>query len=569
LISSVGLSFFFLSFHNLIQFFFFFLRSVSHFLTSTIIGDINGDSYHDLLVGYPLASKCSVYLGNGVDDFFTIIATTGESFAIIGDPYDGGGFLGWSSIRIGDLNGDGFDEIIVSAISANNLYLIYGKRDFTQKNIYVNNLQIEDGFKIVGHPEEINFGVSLTLLHNFRKGSRADLAITAQTASGGQNVIYILFGAVVFKDRVDVKIEQILKDSSSCLKIITPAFSYAGFSIAGIGDINSDGYDDLAIGSVPYSRGEYTEQLTYVIYGRNVAANSINELKLAEMIAEDGFIISGGGFLVVAVGDVNDDSVNDVMITAYYGWKGENRAYLITSPLNVSYSPSLQPSSRPTVAIITSPSLSNISDANNSSTIIQNLSAVCLPTPRPSRIPSSVPNTFLSREPTRNNYAVGTIRPFQAKPLFFSTLTPTSRYRGLRGFSPTTPPSLMPTINATDYTEIVCSDPGEYYGTNATNYKFIIRANQGTINILGNEDGEAKNLYVLYCPSRPVNLVIRNFRLTTDVISVAHLSETGFSYFSIKEIPYSFKGGSLTLLFCENYNLQLLLTTHLISAPGR
>jgi hypothetical protein len=84
-----------------------------------VIGDINGDSYLDLMVGYPLASKCSVYLGNGLDDFTTIVATTGESFAIVGDPYDGGGFLGWSSIRVGDLNSDGCDEILVSAISAN------------------------------------------------------------------------------------------------------------------------------------------------------------------------------------------------------------------------------------------------------------------------------------------------------------------------------------------------------------------------------------------------------------------------------------------------------------------
>jgi hypothetical protein len=153
--------------------------------------------------------------------------------------------------------------------------VVYGKRNFN-KNLKVNELRSTEGFKIIGHPNEINFGVSLTLLHDFRKGSRADIAITTQTASGGQNIIYILFGAVVFKSNIDVKIEQIINNFSSCFKIIAPPFSYAAFSIAGIGDINSDGYDDLAIGSVPYSRGKFTEQLTYVIYGRSIEAISMN-----------------------------------------------------------------------------------------------------------------------------------------------------------------------------------------------------------------------------------------------------------------------------------------------------
>jgi hypothetical protein len=526
--------------------------------STTIIGDINGDSYLDLLVGYPFASKCSVYLGNGVDDFSTIIATTGESFAIVGDPYDGGGFLGWSSIRIGDFNGDGLDEIIVSAISANTVYVIYGKRN-VDKNLKVNDLRSTDGFKIIGHPNEINFGVSLTLLHDFRKGSSADIAITSQTASGGQNIIYILFGAVVFKALVDVKIQQIINNSSACFKIIAPPFSYAGFSIAGIGDINRDGFDDLAIGSVPYSRGKYTEQLTYIIYGRSFTTNSINELQLTKMTTEDGFIITGGGFLVTGVGDVNYDSVNDMMITAYYGWKGKSGAYLITSPPNMTYSPSLQPSSNPTSMINTYPSSSNISAGNNN--FSTNSSTIYRPTFRSTRVPSLRPNSGLSVEPTRSDFVVGTARPSQATSSLVPTLSPTKTgYHRLRGFS--TPPSLMPTINTTDYSEIHCVDSGDYYGSNDTNFKFIISANQGAVNILGNDDGKATNLYVLYCPTDQVKVVIKNFRLSTDIISVAHLSEAGFSYFSIKDILYSFKFGQLTLFFCESNKLQIVLTTH-------
>jgi hypothetical protein len=161
----------------------------------TIVGDINGDSYLDILVGYPLASKCSVYLGNGVDDFSSIIATSGESFAIVGDPFQGGGFLGWSSIRVGDLNGDGVEEIVVSAIYANTVYVIYGRARF-DKTININELTNKDGFQIKGSGQETNFGVSLSLLHHFRKGSPADIAITAQRSTAGQCVVYIYLEAL-------------------------------------------------------------------------------------------------------------------------------------------------------------------------------------------------------------------------------------------------------------------------------------------------------------------------------------------------------------------------------------
>jgi hypothetical protein len=533
--------------------------------STTIIGDINDDDFLDLIVCYPLASKCSVYLGNGVDDFSSIIATAEESFTIVGDPYDGGGFLGWSSIRIGDLNGDGFDEIIISAINANTIYVVYGKRNFEHK-IKVSELRSTEGFKIIGHPNEINFGVSITLLHDFRRGSRADIAITAQTASSGQNVIYILFGAVVFKACSDVYIEQISNNSNACFKIITPTFSYAGFSIAGIGDINSDGYDDLAVGSVPYYRGKYTEQRTFVIYGRSVVANSINEFQLVQMSEKDGFIITGGGFLVTGVGDVNSDSINDLMITSYYDWKGQGCGYLIMRPPNMTYAPSLQPSSRPTATIITySPSskISNTSAADNSSAVKKNFTLIPLPTLQPSRISSFVPNSGPTKEPSRLVFAVGSSRPSHGKPSILEpTINPTSGYHLLRGFPPSEHPMMMPTINNTDYIEIDCAKSGNYHGGNETNYKFSITASIGVLSITGNDDGEAKNLYVLYCPTGPVDVIIKNFRLGTDIISVAHLSEARYSYLSLNEIPYSLKSGPLTLFFCADHSLQVTFTSH-------
>jgi hypothetical protein len=552
--------------------------------STTIVGDINGDGFLDLLVGYPLASKCSIYLGDGVNDFATIITTKGESFAIIGDPYQGGGFLGWSSIRVGDLNGDGIDEIMISAIYADTIYVIYGRTKFDKTiNILDEVTNNKKGFQIQGSDQETNFGVSLTLVHHFRKGSHADIAVTAQRSTGGQCVVYILFGSVLFNEPIEsvIAIDQIMDNPMACLRILTPLYSFAGFSLAGIGDINSDGYDDLAIGSVPYYKGSYVEQRTYILFGRIFNASE-KEFDLSEMTEKDGIIITGGGFLVTGVGDVNGDNVADMMISSYYDWGGQRSGYLIRTPVNMTYSPSLQPSSSPTMTAIVTMNYSLFSNDSNSSS---SSSSAFMPSFRPSIVPSlfnsssslssssSSSTTTTTRLPTRVEFAVGTSHPSAGKPSLAPSFSPSSGYHHLRGF-PTMNPSLlrtrMPTMNTTRvFTEISCSSSNnqekEYCrgSKNGTNSIFRITASAGIMKIIGNEDKEAKNVYVLYCPKVKAEVIIENFRTATDIISVIHLSKDGYSYSSLKKISYSVTSEQpLTLLFCSENRLQVILSAH-------
>jgi hypothetical protein len=543
--------------------------------STTIIGDVNGDGFDDLLVGYPLASKCSIYLGNGVDDFATLVLQ-GESFAIIGDPEQGGGFLGWSSIRIGDLNGDGLEEIAVSAINANTIYVIYGKSQFGQsvKIINIDQLVTKDGFKIVGSPDDINFGVALTLVHHFSKTGHRDLAITAQTYTGGQNIVYVLFTSELNKLKT-IKMNEIMNNPDSCIKIVPPLYSFAAFSLAGIGDINSDGYDDLAIGSVPYYRGQFSKQQTFIVYGGKREELVLQELILSEMTEKQGFVITGAGFLVVGVDDVNYDGIADVLITDYQGWQGQRNAYLITSPKNMTFSPTIQPSSIPTRAAtrrFDAPFRfnNNSSDGNSSFLLFEPSSS---PTDLSQLNNNSNSLIKPSLAPTSKAvFAIGTAVPTSGKPSLPPSLSPTSGYFHLRGFPPTITPTLMPTINNTieKYNELDCSKAGDYHGnrTSETNYKFSITATSGIVNIRGTSNGGAKNLFVLYCPppggdDNHLNVVIDNFRVSTDIISVAHLSSPGHSSFRfIGDLSYYFSKGPLTFVFCSENKLQVILSSH-------
>jgi hypothetical protein len=556
--------------------------------STTILGDINNDGFLDLMIGFPLDSKCLVYLGTS----FGVENT--ESFKIIGDPENGGGQLGSASTRVGDLNHDGFDEIVVSAPFDNIVYLIYGRSEFSE-DISINNLTPKDGFKIIGSEQDTDFGVALALVHDFNKDGNQDIAITAVRPEG-ENAIYILLGNALF-GKEDIQIDQLNENRFSYFRIISSYLSYAGYSIAGIGDINNDGYNDLAIGSIPINNARYAEQRTYIIYGRDITAQ--NDFYLNEMTKKDGFIVTGGGFLVQATDDVDGDGITDVMITSYYDWKGRGNTYLINYPKNVTQSPTFQPSSSPTNFPSSipsfspfssppsiSPSLSQASfffptflnssvplmpstDFTNSPTITATHKPSPVPTFRPSFRPSirsshsfipSPPPTILStRKPSPSPTFIRHISSPQ--PVF--TVQPTRNYGFLRkSKSPSSFPTMMPTINITnDYTTILCNKPGEYTGRNETNYMFIINANTGIVNINGNADGGAKNLYVLYCPKDRVNVEITNFRLSTDIISIVHL--VPYSYSSTIDISHSSQSGPLTLLFCSENKLQMILSSHI------
>jgi hypothetical protein len=526
---------------------------------TTILGDINNDGFLDIMVGLPLESRCLVYLGNSLG------VETAVSFSIIGDPERASGQLGWSSTRVGDRNRDGFDEIVVSAPFSNAVYFIYGRKEFHQ-DILINNLLPGEGIRVVGSEQDTKFGVALALIHDFNKDGFQDIAITA-TRSGGANVVYILFGqAFNFGNNNNgiIQIDQLISSNpSSCLRIIAPYLSYAGFSIAGIGDINSDGYNDLAIGSVPINNAKYGEQRTYIIYGReNFSANKgNNDLSLSTMTEKDGFIITGGGFLVGGVGDVNEDGIADLMITNYDKWKGRGNAYLVGYPKYVAFSPTtFQPSSFPSV----SPSSSTPSTVpteiqfptNSPNTFEANLnfpttegatfppstpSPTRVPkTSKPTRTPTIKPSTHspTSPPPTVSPSIIPTVNPTRVPTITVprKTIPPSrapSTQRPVLSVYPSSSPSVSPTVQVSSPShEITIVNAGEYRVPGGKG-NFIITG-EGSFDLTSDDGGEGsgKKIYTIL-PAKN-SITIHGFNKRNDQINLEHFSHL----YSIDDLVY-------------------------------
>jgi hypothetical protein len=551
--------------------------------STTVIGDINGDTFTDLLVGYPMESKCELFVGRSDGHLLPT-----PSITIQGDVNHGGGQLGWASAGITDLTHDGSDEILVSAVYANVVYIIYGGTKFKNENAILNlhELGTQDVCKIIGSTSDSFFGIALALVHDFDNDGTKDIAISSIRTLDGRGIVNILFGSVGLGNGGILSLDSLLTTHSKhVLKIIGLPNTYTGLSIAGIGDINRDNYDDLAIGSFSRITGE---QSAYIICGNNnYEEDQTNELDLFKMSEDDGFVVKGAGFLVSAAGDVNDDRIPDVMITHFSEWSSYGHAYLIDFPENITYVPTLQPSSSPTTPQTShspsnlpssspsfSPSSSSFSPTSRNSSspsitrsaIPSTIKPSFLPSLSPSPRPTSAqPTVRSSAKPTVVGKVVKTLSPITHSPLLSPTQSPTS-LGGLRGDHPSFLPTIQSTLsnhnnNSSDFTTIICPSFGRYAGNEKTNNRFIVTAESGKVHITGNnEHSNAINIYSLHCSGDYLDVILHNFRSSTDRFDLSKLSEF-YSYQSLPSLTYSYYRGSLTLFLCYD-SLKVTLHSH-------
>ncbi|KIE05154.1 FG-GAP repeat protein [Candidatus Jidaibacter acanthamoeba] len=280
-------------------------------------GDMNGDEFDDLIIGnYEANSRggASYIIYGSKEGFpanFQPSILNGTNGFTINRITDKNGFFGYSVSSAGDINGDGYDDVIIGAHSwwrtpgehVSKSYVVFGSKsalsaDFNGKN----------GFVIQGNVQALGYSVSSA--GDINGDGYDDLIIGAPYTNSNAGAAYVILGSkepfpAIFEvstlNGVNGFIINGVKGKDICL----------GLTVAKAGDINGDGYSDVIMGT------GFNAGAAYVVFG-NKSPFPVS-LHSSDLDGNNGFAIVGAkkqgtiGNSVSSLGDFNGDGIDDLV----------------------------------------------------------------------------------------------------------------------------------------------------------------------------------------------------------------------------------------------------------------
>jgi ribosomal protein S27E len=275
-------------------------------------GDVNGDGYSDVIVGaYGSNVKCTdcgaAYLFFGSS---SMSGTTTPNVYLQYPGTDAYAYFGNSVSSAGDVNGDGYSDLIVGAYFSDvkctdcgAAYIFFGSSSMsgtTTPNVYL---------EYPGTDTSVDFGVSVSSAGDVNGDGYSDLIVGAYDSDvkcSDCGAAYIFWSGANFN----------ASKSRYFQYPGTDAGAYFGYSVSSAGDVNGDGYSDLIVGAY-YSDVKCTDcGAAYLFFGSSSMSGTTTPNVYLEYPGTDTAAIFG--YSVSSAGDVNGDGYSDLIVGAYY-----------------------------------------------------------------------------------------------------------------------------------------------------------------------------------------------------------------------------------------------------------
>jgi hypothetical protein len=278
-------------------------------------GDVNGDGFDDVIVGAPTYTSDEGFEGAAfVYEGSATGLSTAPSWQTESDRI--GAFFGFAVGSAGDINGDGFDDVVAGApydsngeVSEGRAYLYQGSASGPSQTP-----------NWIAESDQVNafFGGSVGTAGDVDGDGFDDVIVGANAYSHGQNAegrAYVYGGSA---DGLSVDPDWIAEPDQ--------ADAYFGSAVATAGDLNGDGFADVVVGAIDFDHGEGSEGGGFVFLG---SASGLS--KGPTWIAESDQVGANLGLAAATAGDVNGDGFADLLLGAPgydHGQSNEGAAFV-------------------------------------------------------------------------------------------------------------------------------------------------------------------------------------------------------------------------------------------------
>jgi hypothetical protein len=322
-------------------------------------GDVDGDGIDDILISAPNnddfadnAGKTYLFFGSSLLGPSASVNLSTADVTFTGA--NAGDASGCAIAGAGDLDADGLDDILISSCNASSwageTYIFLGKTILTNSAFSLSNADMT----LAGENGNDLSGISLSSAGDVDGDGQDDILIGAPGvwpfAYSYPGKVYLLFGKSLFPTPTSIGGTKSLAAADVIFNGKANG-SYAGYSVAGGGDVDGDGRDDVLIGSFWANANKAGE--TYLWLASSIASGGVFDLSNSDATFIGEKANDESGAAVSFAGDVDGDNLDDLLI----GARGNDdagdkagKAYLLLSPYNA-------PPSAPAVASKPKPAL--------------------------------------------------------------------------------------------------------------------------------------------------------------------------------------------------------------------